>query len=451
MKRFFAIAFLASALLASCADNYEYKEVKKAFGKLSFSGLQINVNDDVDVVRAATAADNNYLIYIYDSENTLYNGKPFTYGDILDGLKAEVSLPAGTYRLEARSAANLPTAEWEAPVYGVTKSDIVIEAGKTTEVGSLTCRLLQCKVTVDYNDDFLAMVAGDCKVDVTIGGTLTYEMSFDNGVPSYERRSGYFDVNNGANTTMEVKFSGSMLNEKTGAVSTQRMTKVFDNIAAAQWRLIKFIKKINEEGNVTFDIVINDFVEDSPLGEDVTGSEGYIGPDPTAPKGDGGIKLVCNEGPAADVIAAWNEAAQTSKPTIDLSTNSGISALKFTADVPNGVGEFYVDITSTNENFTGAVNAMSVNGDGRIYLTKTEDEHTAVITALNGINIAFPYPDQVINKTSVNFDLTNAISALQGFPGEHTFAMYVTDITGCKHQDTAGNAQPIKLAVVVNE
>lgn len=430
MKRFFAVALLAAAMFTSCADNFEYKSEEQQFGTLSFSGLDITVSEDVDVVRA-TEADNNYLIYIYDSENTLYNGKPYTYGEIKNGSNGQISLPAGTYRLEARSASTIPTAEWEEPVYGASQSGINITAGTTTEVGTLTCRLLQCKVTVDYNDDFLAMIAGDCKVDVTVGGTLTYELKLVGGKPSYTREAGYFDVNNGANTTMEVKFSGSIRDEKSGDITTQRMTKAFDGIGAAQWRMIKFIKKINGEGNATFDIVINDYVEDTPLGEDITGAEESIGEDPNKPKGDGGIKLVNTAGMSSEMQEAWNAALQGEKPHIKI---AGLSELKFTAEVPNLVYEFYVDITSTDtEGFQSAVNAITVGNRGRIYLTKEEKEHRDVITSLNGLGIAFPFPEDVIGKDVVYFDLTNALSPLSEFKGNHTFAMHVTDRKGCQN------------------
>ena len=268
-------------------------------------------------------------------------------------------------------------------------------------------------------------------------------------ISKYEQSAGYFNVNNGENTTMTVKFSGAIYDEESESIKVMRMTKTFSDIAAKQWRQIKFIKKINLEGNATFDIVLDEYVEDNPLGEDLTGSEESMGADPNAPKGDGGIKLVCTEGPAAEILTAWNEAVQTEKPTITIS--SDLASLKFNAEVPNGVYEFYVDITSSNDDFNTAVKGITVNKDGRIYLTKDEQEHRKVIDGLNLLGIAFPYPENVINKNAVAFDLTNAIPALKMYAGTHTFAMYVTDITGCKHQDESGKAKPINLTVIVEE
>ena len=65
---------------------------------------------------------------------------------------------------------------------------------------------------------------------------------------------------------------------------SQRMTRVFDNVAAAQWRQIIFVKKIDENGNAAFDIEIADYVEDEELGENIDGNEDIIGADLTHPK-----------------------------------------------------------------------------------------------------------------------------------------------------------------------
>ena len=445
MKKLFAFVILASALMVSCADDFKYKNEDSDFGTLSFADLQISVDDSETIVRAAEAAPGTYLITIKDAEGAVYG--VYSYSSIkTDG----VLLPAGVYSLEVLSEEEVPAAKFEHPIYGAVQENIIITAGETTSIGNIICTLQQCKVTVSYNDDFLAMVKGDCTSTVTIGESLDYNIVWENGaIKEYEQSAGYFNVNNGKNTTMEVKFSGAIYDEESETIKVMRMTKIFSNIEARQWRQIKFIKKVNLEGEATFDILLDEYIEDNPLGEDLTGTEEYLGADPNAPKGDGDIKLICEKGLAEDVMATWNEAIQTEKPIIDLSVDKNVSSLEFAANVPNGVYEFYVDITSTNEDFNSAVQGITVNKDGRIYLTKTEPEHRNVIDGLNILRIAFPYPENVINKTDIIFDLTKAIPALQAYSGTHTFAMYVTDTTGCKHQDENGKALPINLTVII--
>jgi hypothetical protein len=118
-----------------------------------------------------------------------------------------------------------------------------------------------------------------------------------------------------------VKFEGSIYDEESESVKTMRQSKAFEGIEARQWRQVRFVKKVNEEGNASFEIVIDSYVEDDNLGtEDMTGEESVIAPDPNAPKGDGGIMLLNvtglteNTNPTKE---AWN-AEKTDKPTINV-------------------------------------------------------------------------------------------------------------------------------------
>jgi hypothetical protein len=161
-----------------------------------------------------------------------------------------------------------------------------------------------------------------------------------------------------------------------------------------------------------------------------------LGDDPNKPQGDGGIKLIWKEGSTEDVRNVWNNydvenggTAGTAKPSITVDSSLG-GKLKFEAEVPNGIGEFYVQISSDNESFEEAVNEITLNGDGIIYLTS--QSHQTVVEELLGLGIPFPTLDQVKGETNVIFDLSSAISALGLFTGStNTFSMNVTDSTGC--------------------
>ena len=101
MKKLFAFAFLASALMTSCADDFKYKSEEPGFGTLSFADLQISVDDSENIVRA-TEASGTYLITVKNAEGAVYG--TYTYSNI----KAEgISLPAGVYSLEVLSAEQL--------------------------------------------------------------------------------------------------------------------------------------------------------------------------------------------------------------------------------------------------------------------------------------------------------------------------------------------------------
>lgn len=467
MKKLFVLLLAISGLMVSCSDDFQYNgegtkpEVNlglpEGYGMLSFGEMQISIDESEAMVRSTELPEvgGNYVIKIKDAEGKVV--VDCSYKDIKDSSEG-IALLAGEYTLEVCSTIDdIPDAAWEQPIYGATMSGIKIEAGKPTIIAEpITCTLLQCKVTVDYNDDFLAMVKGACKTTITIGSSLEYNLNWDatqGKITSYEKRAGYFDVNNGANTTMEVKFEGSIYDEESESVKTMRQSKAFEGIEARQWRQVRFVKKVNEEGNASFEIEIDGYVEDDNLGtEDMTGEESVIAPDPNAPKGDGGIMLLNEEGLTENTNPtkeAWN-AEKTDKPAINVANIDG-NTFTFNASIPNGTREFYVDITSTNSNFNTAVNKITVNSDGRIYLTKEEEAHINVIKGLADFHIEFPTPDQVIDQTEVIFDLTNAIEALKMFPGTHTFSMYVRDSEGCTHRDDNQVQIPIKLTLEVEE
>ncbi len=398
---------MAIALVAcgSCKkEKFNYGGTGTAMGTLSFSGLAIEVSDETlpEAAAPTRASADMYAVYIDDAEGVRHLST--TYGE----LQEDIELPAGSYTLTVQSSKEIPTAEFESPVYGTTK-EFTIEAGKTTELGTLTCSLLQCKVSVSYNDDFLAMVTGEgaTTVELTAGSPLEYKMTYtpDEG-PKYEKRNGYFAV---SGTTLTVTFRGQI------AGKTQRMTKTFTGVAPKQWRQITFVQKIDEEGDATFDITISDYVEDETLDNDVAGDEEIIGSDPNAPAGDGGIKLVstCDYDITRPIVVPEN-----GQPFV----------LTMNAEVPNGVRKFTVEIDTTNPDFLNSV--VTTTGGSTLDLVNPSPETIGIFTNL----IPFPYGDKVKNQTLIEFDLSTAQGPILAFKGTHTFTMVVIDNTGCRNE-----------------
>ena len=291
MKRNLVLAVFSVAMVFAASCQKTAVNNIKGNGFLSFGEFSLDL--DEEVITKGRPADEGYTLFIYkkvagelgDLVKTLKYSEAIANDD-------KISLTAGDYTLVARSkATDVPVAAWEDPYYG-TSYDFSIVAGATTTVdGPLTCTLLQCKVTVSYSDEFLAAVTGTDRVvgkttvEVTSGAPLEYEMTRNGDDVTYDQSAGYFAVNG---TSMTVTFKGSI------GGKTQKMTKTFDNIAPRQWRQIRFIQKKNEQGNATFDIVIDKLIDDEVLNEDLVASEEILGDDPDAPKGDGGISLTFN-------------------------------------------------------------------------------------------------------------------------------------------------------------
>lgn len=406
------MAAAAALMLASCNKGIP---VQQAEGFLRFSDIQID-DEEIILTKAVSAASGNYSIFIYDMDDKLVKSTSYAEVKANDN---KLSLSAGSYTLVARSTEeDVPVSAFAQPVYG-TETSFNIEAGEVTTIGSLTCTLLQAKVTVAYSDEFLAMVTGDCKtsVEVTAGSSLDFALSYNGGNPSYEQEAGYFAVNNGENTTMTVTFSGKIDGK------TAKQVKAFAGISPKQWRQIRFVKKVNAEGEATFDIVINDYVDDEELGNLIAGNEVIKGDDPEAPKGDGGIELLLDyeAGCDADFTSLDNIVfpiiASTDDPTV---------CLKLKAIVPNGVKKFSVDIESDNESFSLAVNAADAT---HLDLISPSDDNMIIFQV-----VPFPYGADLYGQTELSFDLSTAQPAMMIGPyyGTHKFTMNITDLQGCK-------------------
>lgn len=421
MKKIFAIIAAASALsLASCKKvTVSSADVT---GTLSFAEFAISCDDDVET-KATVAATGNYVVSIYNTDtDELAVSTTYTAVKQKDN---KLSLPAGNYRLEARSSGDaVAVAAFEQPVYGATR-EFSITAGQTTSVGALICRLLQCKVTVGYSDDFLAMVTGEgsASVEVTSGYPLNYALNYSNGAATYDQSAGFFAVDGTGNTTMVVTFKGSIDGK------SQKMTKTFTDIKARQWRQVKFIKKVNEKGNAAFDIVINPLVDDAELPNDIADAkENIIGDDPSAPKGDGGITLDFDYEAGCDV--EFTDMGHILMPPVETRD----ICLKMKSEIPNGVKKFIVQISSTNDEFVNAVAAAQAQELDLVHPTSANEIIFQVVP--------FPHGEELLGKTNLSFDLSNAQDAIISYKGTHTFQMIVTDTKGCK-----SNLAPVVMVV----
>ena len=404
MKKLAYIFFLAAALLmaGSCKnDDFDYPGSGKT-GTLSFGDLSLSVSDDLHQVstRATAAAGDDYVVTIYDNTDKEVWKKTYKEASSA-GL---ITLPVGDYTLTARStSSDVPEAEFENPVYGVSK-EFTIEPGSITQLDTLTCTLLQAVVTVGYNDEFLKALTGDCNtsVELTSGYPLNYALSYSDGNISYENRKGYFAVNSD-DATIVLTVKGSVDGK------SQRMKTTITGVKAMDWHKITIMKKVDASGNASFSIEIDGLVEDVELESEIVAKEEGDGYDPNTPEGDGDIELVstCDY----DITQPVTVPATGSFP------------LTMTAKVPNGVRKFTVDIDSTNEDFVTSVNLV---GGTTLDLVNPSDAALGIFDI-----VPFPHGSDLAGKTAIDFDLSGAQVPLLAFSGTHTFTMNVVDMKGC--------------------
>lgn len=396
MKLFKFISTVALALsigLVGCErDKIGYGDKEGATGTLSFMKFDVKTSTDIEIIsRAATSATYNYVIRIFDANGDQV-GSDYIYGQMPES----IVLTTGTYSMKIQSQSQIPSAEFEAPVYGATVENIVIEEDKTTDVGVITCKLINIKVSVGYNEAMWAVLGDDANVLVEIGdGALNFAKG--------ESQNGYFAAPEVSNA-MTVKFAGTV----DGNYAT--MTRAFTDVKAGQWRKINFIMTVNEEGDATFDVVVEDWCDEKELANNIDVSEEVIGPDPEAGEGE-------EENPDAPKVIYKGG----SVPTSPIVITDGME-LGFTISAPKGIAGLSVDIASDNADFNNDVLSMGISP---IDLVNPSEAQISICDMFG-----LPYGSNLVGQTETAFDLSGAVTPLLGFPGTHSFTLKITDAEG---------------------
>lgn len=409
MKLFRLISTVALALtigLVGCErDKIGYGDKEGATGTLSFMQFGVETSTDIEIIsRAATSATYNYVIRIFDANGDQV-GSDYIYGQMPES----IVLTTGTYSMKIQSQSQIPSAEFEAPVYGATVNGIVIEEDQTTDLGVITCKLINIKVSVGYNEAMWAVLGDDANVLVEIGdGALNFAKG--------ESQNGYFAAPEVSNA-MTVKFAGTV----DGNYAT--MTRAFTDVKAGQWRKINFIMTVNEEGDATFDVVVEDWCDEKELANNIEVSEEVIGPDPDAGEGE-------EENPDAPKVIYKGG----SVPTSPIVITDGME-LGFTISAPKGIAGLSVDIASDNADFNNDVLSMGISP---IDLVNPSEAQISICDMFG-----LPYGANLVGQTETAFDLSGAVTPLLGFPGTHSFTLTITD--------AEGNSTSTTIKMKVNE
>ncbi|MBP5539394.1 MAG: DUF4493 domain-containing protein [Bacteroidales bacterium] len=406
--------FLISAallLLGSCNENMDGRYSRQ--GGLFLSDLAPELNEELNTKGAPTPSEYYISVLnedgdaVVDLQGTLLENLP------LSTLKAQgkaLNLMAGNYSVAARTAESVPVAGFDCPVYA-GEVPVTVVAGETTTPGQITCKLAQCKVTIEYDDQLLAGMTGpgNAKVEVTAGSPLDFPIQYANSKAAPETRAGYFSL---------PSESSSMIVSVTAVIGGKslKMSKAFTGIKAAQWRQITLIPMVNPEGTATFDVRINGYVDDGELlSYSLAPAEEVIGTDPKAPTGDGGITL-----DFAEDCTMFDDLKNIVVPDPAVKQMD----LRLVAVVPNGVKKFTVHIETNNPAFQSA---LAVAGGADLDLINPSADAAVIFEV-----VPFPHGADLVGQTRVNFDLGAAQGPIYGFEGRHTFYMTVTDLKGCK-------------------
>lgn len=421
-------SFLAAAgvalALGSCSDNPDYPLGKDdATGSVRLSDMGVEVSTDEMLMSRADDSGidtSSFLVKITDAAGTsVYESTVATANEV-------VTLPvAEGYRLSVRSH-EVENAAWEAPYYfGEQAFDIKADA--ITEVGTVSCKFANIRVSVRYTDELQALMGNDVTVAVKCsenGSSLEFAKN--------ETRSGYFKALEGS-TTLAAEFTGTVSGQ------TARLVKALNDVKAGQHRVITFGVKTgntdvpDEFGSITVDgegsgvkiadgLYLTAEVTTQTVDGNVTadetgdgdakrpGQEDPVGPDnpdnPDEPKDD-----------AIIIEAPGLSFTEVMKPT-------EVTDGKLLIKASKGVNNLFVEIVPGGKEFEDVLLALPMPLKFDLAHTASQDEKEK----MQGFN--FPVDDEIVGHTEVEFDLTQFIPLLDIYAGEPKFVLTVHDTEG---------------------
>lgn len=422
---------LAAALLFLAGCDKEHisfdpnKPADEEIGYLVLSGMDINVNTDSENIsqessskqsvqtRAAVTAPDDYIVTI-SSRTTQAVALTESYGEIRRRTEP-ITLAPGQYRITAKSpnADNIPLAAFEAPAYSGSVN-VTIVKNTTAQAPTIVCKLANIKTSVYFSDLLKAAfnlndTANPLQVTVALGdNVLTF--------PYNEERIGYFravDTENTLVATLSGSYNTAQA-DQTPVYKSVKQSVEINNVRAGQWRQIRFAIQVSHEGNVTFSVQVDTWVDDEPIDVDVM-SATYTFTEETIPDDD------AVSDPDSPVLTLDNH-HEVGEPFLingsifdDEGTCTDRIRMIFTPQSGSTVQRVTATFNSENERLMQAL-ADAGFENGQIDITDVITVDGTAYTTVEQTATALR-----INATSV------AMQALYQYAGEHTVRLAATD------------------------
>lgn len=399
-------------MFSACHSEKMDPDTTDVTGQVSLASLKMEIDLKLDTVYPKSRAGvdvSGFLITINNSEGV--QAEQYTYSEMPE----IISLPVGNYTIIASSAAEA-TNGFDAPFYKGSTT-FTVEENKLTEVSSLTCTLANVMNSVEYAEDLRALMSDDVVTTIKIGTN-----SLD--IPVAETRKAYL-IAPASTGVMEITLKGTIDGE------TINVSERVENVKAGQYNIIKFkLSPVNDGGDdVGGNAGININIDSSMTSSDETvgvnpGEEPGIDDFPT----DGGEEPGGGDGEGGDetssISISGKKLGVNNEFNIDeTQVITGATTLIVGIEASAGIQNLKVKITSDNDEFNNIGEGL-----GEFDLAHSDsmnEDAQAMIPALG-----LPVDDKVLNKTSLDFDISSFTSMLLSFKGTHTFKITVTDNKG---------------------
>lgn len=364
-----------------------------------------------------TDATDDYRVKIVraDGTDTPFEG---SYAELKASLEATpMELPTGSYNLVVCShrEEEIPAAEWESPVYGTTYP-FTITKGSTTTINEIVCTLQNIKVTLLCSADLADQLTAETKATISLGAA-----SMEFGKERWDGRQAAFFLPADGENNLDFLLTGSFTDG--GEV---KFSKTITGVKAGQWRKIELVIVYASQGEIKFDISVDNFVLDNTV--TINGTDGLW--EEILEEGGG------EEGEAPTIVMqGWDIAQPYVLETVDpvrvdiAAPNGGIRSLLVRIES----GPLQEILVSVSEALTGEFDLCEIQPgtpEGNLLST----------------GVGFQIGDEVKGQQSTYFEINSEIlTALKslGDPGEkHYFHLRVIDNAGGETSATLTLVRP---------
>lgn len=365
----------------------------------------------------ATVATDDYRVRIVraDGTDTPFEG---SYAELKASLEATpMELPTGSYNLVVCShrEEEIPAVEWESPVYGTTYP-FTITKGSTTTINEIVCTLQNIKVTLLCSADLADQLTAETKATISLGAA-----SMEFGKERWDGRQAAFFLPAAEENNLDFLLTGSFTDG--GEV---KFSKTITGVKAGQWRKIELVIVYADQGEIKFDISVDNFVLDNTV--TINGTDGLW--EEILEEGGG------EEGEAPTIVMqGWDIAQPYVLETVDpvrvdiAAPNGGIRSLLVRIES----GPLQEILVSVSEALTGEFDLCEIQPG-----TPEGD--------LLSTGVGFQIGDEVKGQQSTYFEINSEIlTALKslGDPGEkHYFHLRVIDNAGGETSATLTLVRP---------
>ncbi len=273
------MGYLITSGLSVSVVNDELISSNEGLVNLSKSDVQAQgATDDDDETPSLIDASEDYRVSITNEKTS--EALNYTYGDLKKAENQRIPLEPGSYVIAAESPdyadymAGSNYAGWECPVFAGSVTKTIVKETETT-VEDLICSLANIKTTVTLTADLQDMFLPDAqatdelpslKVTLSIGDNA---LVFNRAESDNESR-GYFKAVELSNT-IHVKLEGAYNQSAADADPVYTPVKWERDITdcrAGQWRKISITVLNSTEGNVQFQMTVENWVYDDKIDVD---------------------------------------------------------------------------------------------------------------------------------------------------------------------------------------